>query len=87
MRMKTELWSVGLDTDEERAQVIAEDGSHVCYVERDPVLENARLIIAAPKMYRTLKSLLLHKRLGNLHPVDFLRCERVIAEIEEKNVS
>jgi hypothetical protein len=44
-------WALGLETTEETGQVIARDGSHVCYVECDPVMENTRLIVAAPKMY------------------------------------
>jgi hypothetical protein len=43
-------WAFGIETDCERAQVIAADGSHLCYVECDPVPENARLIIAAPEL-------------------------------------
>ena len=43
-------WGIGLETDNERAQVIAADGSHICYVECDPVMHNAALIAAAPDL-------------------------------------
>jgi len=51
-------WAIGLETDEERAQVIAQDGSHICYVECDPVMANANLIAAAPQTTESLNTIL-----------------------------
>jgi hypothetical protein len=43
-------WAIGIETDNERAQVIDADGGHICYVENDPVMGNAYLIAAAPDL-------------------------------------
>jgi hypothetical protein len=49
-------WAIGIETSDEMAQVIAADGSHIAYVECDPVLSNARLIAAAPAIYAALQA-------------------------------
>jgi len=41
-------WAIGLDTDNERAQVISSDGQHLCYIEQYPLIPNAALIADAP---------------------------------------
>lgn len=51
-------WGIGLQSDEERTQVITQDGQHLCYVEQDPHLEFANLIAAAPRMYEALKGMM-----------------------------
>lgn len=50
-------WAIGLETDNERAQIIAADGSHIAYVECDPVWGNATLIAAAPDLLKALKTI------------------------------
>lgn len=57
-----EPWALGAETDDERAQVIGADGSHICYVECDPVLGNAYLIIASPNLLAEAKELLRNAR-------------------------
>ena len=39
-------WAIGAQSTEEKVQVIAADGEHICYVERDPALKIAKFIIA-----------------------------------------
>ena len=48
-------WAIGLDSDEERTQVIAHDGGHMAYVEYSPTNANARLIAAAPTLLEALE--------------------------------
>jgi hypothetical protein len=48
-------WAIGLESDDDRFQVIASTGEHICYVELDPVGSNARLIAAAPDLLAALK--------------------------------
>jgi hypothetical protein len=52
-------WAVGIETTEETGQVIAADGSHIAYVECDPVPENTRLIAAAPELLEALKDMMI----------------------------
>lgn len=52
-------WTLGLETDNERAQVISQDGQHIAYVECDPVPANARLISAAPELLGALEDCLV----------------------------
>ena len=49
-------WAIGLQVDNERAQIITADGEHLCYVEQYPVLPNARLIAAAPDLLAALEA-------------------------------
>ncbi|MFA7209656.1 MAG: hypothetical protein WC120_05280 [Parcubacteria group bacterium] len=39
--------AVGIDTDAERAQIVAANGMHVCYVEVSPVMDTALSIVRA----------------------------------------
>ena len=50
-------WAIGLQVDNERAQIITADGEHLCYVEQYPVLPNARLVAAAPDLLAALEAL------------------------------
>ena len=50
-------FAIGLDSNDERVQVITQDGNHLCYIEQDPVWEYAHLIAAAPKMHKLLTTL------------------------------
>lgn len=81
-----ERWAIGLDSDEERVQVIAEDGSHVCYVERDPVMGNAVLIAAAPEMYEALcdahDAMLMDRNGGWTSRRSFLAVARVLDRVK-----
>jgi hypothetical protein len=40
-----ENWSLGLDSDDERTQIITADGQHLCYVEQYPLAEITESII------------------------------------------
>ena len=51
-------FAIGLDSNDERVQVITQDGNHLCYIEQDPVWEYAHLIAAAPKLYEFCEELL-----------------------------
>lgn len=53
-------WAIGLDSDNERVQIITADGGHLCYVEQDPLLPFARLIAAAPDLATELAALVAH---------------------------
>ena len=50
-------WAIGIDLSDIQVQVIAANGSHICYVECDPVEEIALLIAVAPEMLLLLKRL------------------------------
>ena len=50
-------WALGAESSDETGQVIAADGSHIAYVECDPVAANARLIAAAPDLLSALQAL------------------------------
>ena len=45
-----EPWAIGLESDDNTGQVIAVDGSHICYVEHYPLSPTTHLIVAAPKL-------------------------------------
>ena len=50
-------WAIGLETDEIKSQIIGLDGSHIAYVECDPIQANAALIAAAPELLEACKEL------------------------------
>jgi hypothetical protein len=50
-------WSIGIDSDDERTQVITADGWHLCYVEHDPHYPKAVLIADAPLLLAEVKAL------------------------------
>ena len=47
-------------------------------------LANARLIAAAPELYEICERLIRHRKLGNLHSVDFQRIEQILTRVEGK---
>ena len=46
--------AIGAQSTEDKVQIIAADGEHICYVERDPALAIAQHIIASPLMMAAL---------------------------------
>ena len=62
-------WSLGIETDDDRAQVINNDGWHVAYVACDPLEANARLIAAAPDLLAALETIAA----GNTDPDGMVR--------------
>ena len=50
-------WAIGMDTDDESAQIISADGQHLATVEQYPLEANAALIAAAPALLEALREL------------------------------
>ena len=50
MNLPLAPWAIGAQSTDEKVQVIAADGEHICYVERDPAFDIAIFITTAPKM-------------------------------------
>ena len=48
-------WAVGIETDDNEAQIISADGQHLATVEQCPIEANAHLIASAPEMLAALK--------------------------------
>ena len=65
-------WAIGLETDEESAQIITAEGWHLATVAHDPVMANARLIAAAPDLLAALEGLsgLLNDRPEDCYDAD-----------------
>lgn len=87
----SEGFAIGLDSNEERVQIINQDGEHVCYVERYPLVWYARLIEKAPEMYALIKGIASTntEELGPLEQIEFLKqlesdCAEICHYIGEK---
>jgi hypothetical protein len=48
-------WAIGIETDNDQAQIISADGWHLASVALDPLPANARLIAAAPDLLEALE--------------------------------
>jgi hypothetical protein len=48
-------YALGLETDQDKAQIIGLDGSHIAYVEVDPAIDIAKGIIKACNEYDALR--------------------------------
>lgn len=63
-------WSVGLESNGEKGQIIDGYGQHIAYIECDPVIGNTRLVRAAPEMYEALKEVAAIRADSNSEPDD-----------------